>query len=75
VQISTVHSLSCALTKNARQRLCCAFSGLCRAPGAHGKPPVSRSASALFIATDVLSEPLIHICHAKSKLDLLVVHE
>jgi hypothetical protein len=31
--------------KNARQKLCRAFLGLCRAPRAHGKPQVSRSAT------------------------------
>jgi hypothetical protein len=35
--------LPCAPTKNARQRVCRAFLGLCRALGAHGKAPVSRS--------------------------------
>jgi hypothetical protein len=43
VQIATVCSLSCAPMKNARQKLCRAFLGLCRAPVAHGKPQVSRS--------------------------------
>jgi hypothetical protein len=49
VQIATVCSLPCAPTKNARQRLCRAFLGLCRAPVVHDKPPVSRSASTWFI--------------------------
>jgi hypothetical protein len=43
VQNATVRPLSCAPTKNARQRVCRAFFGLCRALGAHGKTPVSRS--------------------------------
>jgi hypothetical protein len=43
VQIATVCSLPCASMKNARQKLCRAFLGLCRAPVAHGKPQVSRS--------------------------------
>jgi hypothetical protein len=43
VQKATVRSLLCAPTKNARQRLCHAFFGLCHAPVVHGKPPVSRS--------------------------------
>jgi hypothetical protein len=38
VQNATVRPLPCAPTKNARQSLCRAFSCLCRAPRAHGKP-------------------------------------
>jgi hypothetical protein len=43
VQNATVRPLPCAPMKNARQRVCRAFLGLCRAPVAHGKAAVSCS--------------------------------
>jgi hypothetical protein len=42
VQNATVRPLPWAPTKNARQRVCRAFYGLCRALVAHGKAAVSR---------------------------------
>jgi hypothetical protein len=43
-QKCVVRPLSCARAESARQRLCRAGSGLCRAPVAHGKARESGSA-------------------------------
>jgi hypothetical protein len=44
MQKGAVWLLSCVSEKNARQRVCRVFLGLCRAPETHGKGSVSRSA-------------------------------
>jgi hypothetical protein len=56
MQIATVCSLPCTPTKNAQQRLCRAFLGLCRALVAHGKPPVFRSGGRLAMEYILLIE-------------------
>jgi hypothetical protein len=58
VRYATVCLLPCALTKNARQRLCRAFFSLCRALEAHGKPKFSRSG---YFSRDhvVLHDPFV----------------